>query len=330
MTGTEAILDKHLRTCCASGPISYCDYIEQVLYAKNCGYYTSERERVGRTPQRDFYTAESLGPVFANLVIAAVQDILGEATVRQSQFIEIAAEPGAELLTYVDSNPFAGNRTIRPGQALTAEGPVVLFANEWLDALPFHRLIFRDGCWRERGVTIQHDRFTEVLLDEHTPQVAAYLDRLPQQAADGYELDLPLQTEVAMAELLAQDWSGLILLFDYGKTWQQLIETCPGGTARSYYKHQQGNDLLARRGAQDITCDVNWTPLEALLKASGLHSVQRQSQEAFFVHHGSKAAEAIVQASAWSLSPQRQTLMELIHPAHMGQRFQALWGVRPA
>jgi SAM-dependent MidA family methyltransferase len=152
MTGTEAILDKHLRTCCANGPISYCDYIEQVLYAKNCGYYTSERERVGRTPQRDFYTAESLGPVFANLVIAAVQDILGEATVRQSQFIEIAAEPGAELLTYVDSNPFAGNRTIRPGQALTAEGPVVLFANEWLDALPFHRLIFRDRLLaRARG-----------------------------------------------------------------------------------------------------------------------------------------------------------------------------------
>jgi SAM-dependent MidA family methyltransferase len=27
-------------------------------------------------------------------------------------------------------------------------------------------------------------------------------------------------------------------------------------------------------------------------------------------------------------SPERQTLMELIHPANMGQRFQVLWGIK--
>lgn len=328
MSSKQGIIFDRLRTCCADGPISYCEFIDKVLYTKDYGYYTSERKRVGRTPQRDFYTAESLGPVFAELVVASVQDIIGESLARESCFIEIAAEPGVDLLSQIDSHPFAETKLIRYGQALQAQGTVIIFANEWLDALPFHRLIYRDGYWRERAVNIQEDQIVEVLLDELTPAVAAQIDRLPRHAPDGYEIDLPLQSESALKELLSQDWKGLILFFDYGKTWQELTQNCPSGTARSYYKHQQSNDLLSRIGEQDITCDVNWSPLQSQLITSKLRNVTLQSQESFFVHHGHKVAEIIVSESAWSLSKRRQTLIELIHPAHMGQRFQALWGIR--
>ncbi|NCG08623.1 MAG: hypothetical protein GWO81_03495 [Verrucomicrobia bacterium] len=40
------------------------------------------------------------------------------------------------------------------------------------------------------------------------------------------------------------------------------------------------------------------------------------------------AAEAIVMESAGQFSPRRQTLMELIHPAHMGRKFQVLTAKR--
>ncbi len=328
MKGAPKNIHDLLRERCADGPISYRDYIDLVLYSEGCGYYKQDRARVGRTPERDFYTAESLGKVFAQLVFAAAEEILGSDAVRQSTFVEIAAEPGAHLLSHVDTHPFAGSRVIRQGQAIAAEGPVVIFANEWLDALPFHRLIFKDGGWRERGVDYRDGHPTEVLLDELTPEVAATTGRLPAEAPDGYELDLPLETESALDALLAQDWNGLILLFDYGKTWQALIEECPGGSARTYYKHRQGNDLLDKPGEKDITCDVNWSPLEARLQGAGLAPVTLESQEAFFVQRAHQAAEAIVRASAWSLSQERQTLMELIHPAHMGRRFQVLWAVR--
>ena len=328
MSSKQEILFDHVRTSCANGPISYCEFIHKVLYTKDYGYYTSERKRVGRTPQRDFYTAESLGPVFAELVVASVQDIIGESLARESCFIEIAAEPDVDLLSHIDTHPFAGTKLIRHGQTLQAQGPVIIFANEWLDALPFHRLIFRDGYWRERAVNIQEDQIVEVLLDELTPAVAAQIDCLPEVAPDGYEIDLPLETESALKELLSQDWSGLILFFDYGKTWQELTNNCPSGTARGYHKHQQSNNLLKRIGEQDITCDVNWSPLQSQLINSKLRNVSLQSQESFFIHHGHKVAEMIVSESAWSLSKRRQTLMELIHPSHMGQRFQALWGIR--
>jgi SAM-dependent MidA family methyltransferase len=331
MNGVDQQLWEQLQTNCANGPISYRDYIDCALYADHCGYYTQDRARVGRTPDRDFYTAESLGKVFAQLVTTAAHDLLGASTSAQSTFIEIAAEPGAELLSRIESHPFADSRVIRQGEPIQADGPVILFANEWLDALPFHRLIFKEGQWHERGVRLNPDGnggLEEVLLQQFTPEVAAIQERLPQKALEGYELDLPLQAEAAIRDLLAQDWTGMLLLFDYGKTWQALSTDCPVGTARTFFQHTQANDLLDLPGRKDITCDVCWDPLVDLLKAKNMQSVTLETQESFLVQRAQRAAESIISDTAGMFSPQRQTLMELIHPAHMGRRFQVLWGIR--
>ena len=329
MNAADHQLGNLLQQRCANGPISYRDYIELALYAPHCGYYTRARARVGRSPERDFYTAESLGKVFAQLVTTAAHDLLGADTASRSTFVEIAAEPGKALLDHLDAHPFADQRVIRQGDPIRADGPVVLFANEWLDALPFHRLIFRDGQWHERGVQLSaRGALQEVLLERPSPAVAALQHRLPAQAADGYQLDLPLAAETAVAELLAQPWSGLLLLFDYGKSWQTLSRERPAGSARTYQQHQQADDLLDQPGNKDITCDVCWDPLVALCEGHGLQSVTLESQESFLVQRGQRAAASMINAQAGGFSRERQTLMELIHPAHMGQRFQVLWGLR--
>lgn len=328
-TPESKLLDR-IRTRCGAKPISYRDYIEMALYTEGLGYYTQPTERVGRSARHDFYTAESLGPVFARLVTTAAEDLLsGEAA--SHSFVEIAAEPESSLLTHLNRQPFADERVIRLGEAIRIVGATVVFANEWLDALPFHRLIFRQGAWRERGVALDHDgQLREVLLDALTPEVAAVAGRLPAQIEEGYELDLPLEAETALAKLLAQDWTGLILLFDYGRTWTSLLQDHPSGTARTYKEHVQGCDLLESPGARDITCDICWTPLMAQMEAAGLHSVTLESQESFLVQRAHRTAQAIVSDSAGTFSPERQTLMELIHPANMGQRFQVLWALRQA
>ncbi len=64
------------------------------------------------------------------------------------------------------------------------------------------------------------------------------------------------------------------------------------------------------------------------MEVAGLQSVNLESQESFIAHRAKRTAEAIVSDSAGSFSPDRQTLMQLIHPANMGQRFQVLWGLR--
>lgn len=317
-----------LREQCAAEPISYRDYIEIALYADDCGYYRRDRARVGRSADRDFYTAESLGKVFAELVVGAAAELLGAERAAECTFIEIGAEPGQCLLDRIDAHPFAGTKEIRIGDRIEASGPVVIFANEWLDALPFHRLVFKDGRWRERGVAYEKEQLSEVLLKHPSPQAEKAIQELPLDVEEGYQLDLPLEAENALSELLAQDWTGLLLLFDYGKTRQALLQDCPNGTARTYYRHKQENDLLDLPGEKDITCDVCWTPLEAGLEAAEFEQTTLESQESFLVKRAARAAESIVMDSSGQFSPERQTLMELIHPANMGQRFQVLWGIK--
>jgi SAM-dependent MidA family methyltransferase len=314
---------------CASGPLSYRDFIDCALYHPEHGYYRQARRRVGRAPETDFYTAESLGPVFARLVAAAAVQLLGPDVAAASCFVEIGAEPGSSLVDALPETPFASARTFRRGDPLRLEGRCVVFANEWLDALPFHRLVFQDGAWRERGVRTGHGgKLEETLLHNLTPSVAEIATRLPAEAPEGYELDLPLDAEKALQELLRQDWTGLLLIFDYGKSWATLAGDTPQGTARSFRRHRKGADLLEEPGNRDITCDLCWDWLEDVLVGAGLRGVALESQEAFFVHHAAAAAESIVKASAGAFSRDRQTLMELIHPSHMGARFQVLFGCR--
>jgi len=329
MPETNQSLIKLLRRRCTNGPISYRDYINTVLYAEGCGYYRKDKARVGREKDRDFYTAESLGEVFARLVVTASEDLLPKGFAAKCRFVEIAAEPGHALLDTLETHPFADRQVIRLGEALQVDGPVVIFANEWLDALPFHRLVFLNKEWRERGVACSENGLKEVLLDELTPAVRAIRDRLPSEIEEGHQLDLPLEAESALGQLLTQDWTGLLLLFDYGKTWEALINDCPHGTARTYHRHGQGNDLLDQPGEKDITCDICWTPLKTQLEATHFRQVTLESQESFLVKRAARGAQAIIANRAGQFSSARQTLMELIHPANMGQRFQVLWGLRP-
>ena len=101
---TKTLLDK-IQAACAAGPISYADYIQMALYTERLGYYARKQERVGRDAQRDFYTAESLGAVFARLVSTAAEDLLPAGIAAQSTFIEIAAEPGQALLAISQRTP---------------------------------------------------------------------------------------------------------------------------------------------------------------------------------------------------------------------------------
>ncbi|MEM1222127.1 MAG: SAM-dependent methyltransferase [Verrucomicrobiota bacterium] len=329
MNGAKKSLPEAIRIACAREAISYQEFIQLALYHPQTGYYKRSRDRVGRSPERDFYTAESLGPVFANLVTTAAEDLLGTQRAAKTDFVEIAAEPGAELLSHLKTHPFADSRVIRQGEPIIVEGLTVVFANEWLDALPFHRLIFREGRWHERGVRLnQAGLLEEVLLPEFTEPVHEIADRLPEEAVEGYELDLPLEAEHALRNLLSQHWQGLLILFDYGRTWKVLSEESPAGTARTYFQHEMGSNLLARPGEEDITCHLCWDPLEAILRQHAFTRITLETQENFIVHRAGRAASVIVSESVQGFSERRQTLMELMHPAHMGRRFQVLWGLR--
>jgi SAM-dependent MidA family methyltransferase len=147
---------------------------------------------------------------------------------------------------------------------------------------------------------------------------------LPAAAPEGYQLDAPLAAQTLAAALAAQKWRGLFLACDYGKSWRELCEATPQGTARAYFRHTQSNNLLARPGEQDLTCHVCWDWLAGALAQHGFQAPAVESQEAFFVRHAGEFIAQALAAEAARLSPRKRALMQLLHPANMGQKFQAL------
>jgi len=318
----------HLRERAGPGGVlSYRDFTAAALYAPGLGYYARTGvERVGRRGSADFYTAASLqGGIFGRLVRAAAEKLLGPGRLREYTAVEIGAEPGMSVLEK-EAEHFAAVETRRLGERLEPRAKSVVFANELLDAQPFHRLVYRRGEWRELGVRVNGPELEEVELAEMTAQELR--GDLPAESADGYLLDISLDAEALLRDLAAQPWEGLLILDDYGYDWSDLARERPAGTARAYHRHEASRDLLARPGEQDLTCHVCWDRLEGVLRAGGFAEVTVERQEGFFLHHAQAAVEEILSATAGRFAPERQTLMELVHPAHLGHKFQVLHGRR--
>lgn len=311
----------------AAAGVGFARYMELAMYHPTAGYYTRDFKRVGRDEKADFFTATTFSPVFGELVVAAAAKLLTPAQPGEFDFVEVGAEPGGGILRGL-RHPFASYRTISLGQPFTLPAKAVVFSNELFDAQPFHRVVWRAGRWHELGVAIHGRHLREVELPEFTPELAAWADRLPKTSVENYHIDLPLRTVPMLERLTGPKWTGLFLAFDYGRHWPELAENMPAGSGRTYYRQKMGNDLLNRPGKQDITCHICWDWLEDGLMRVGFGEPLTESQEAFFMHHAADELAAITAAEAGSFSPRKRMLMQLLHPANMGQKFQALHALR--
>lgn len=301
------------------GWISYEDFIGAALYDPELGYYQRNRRRVGRDPQADFYTASSIGNLFAPLIIEACVKLLGDNP-KNFTFVEIGAEPESGLL-HNHEHPFADYRTIGAGEKIELNGNLVVFSNELFDAQPFRRLLYRDGRWQERILRISED--SENLVEDTIDPSHKPLPKLPD-AGEGYQLDWPQAAAELCRQIAGQPWQGLWVCLDYGLSEAVLLQERPQGTARTYAQHRMGDDLLANPGETDITCHICWDHLETILDQSGFNFIDLKTQESFFMHHSTHYISRILQDSQGQFSRERQSLKELLHPQHMGRRFQAL------
>ena len=307
--------------------VSFARYMELAMFHPTAGYYTRKFKRVGRDEKADFSTATSFSPVFGELVVAAAVQLLGATKPGDLDFVEIGAEPGGGILRDV-AHPFASYRTISFGQPFDIPPKAVVFSNELFDVQPCHRVVWRGGQWRELGVALHGRHLREVELSALTPELAAEIGRLPKTSQENYHIDLPLRTIPLLDRIIRQPWTGLFLAFDYGKDWEELALHIPQGTVRTYYRHRMGNDLYARPGKQDLTYHVCWDWLQDGLIRAGFGEPRVNSQETFFVHHAKTALEAMSKAETSSFSLRKRMLMQLLHPANMGQKFQALHALR--
>ncbi|MBC2594558.1 SAM-dependent methyltransferase [Ruficoccus amylovorans] len=309
-----------------AGHLSYAGFTRLALYHPEHGYYHRQRERVGRNEQSDFYTAASLGGVFADLLLEAIGQ-LAPAPLESFSLVELGVEAGRGTLAG-QAGRFAFTHEIGSGQSMDLPERAIVFANELLDAQPFHRFGFIEGQWREYGVLVGPDGLSEVLLPRPSAEAEEFLATLPP-SGEGYRLDISLEAETLLARIARQVRSGLLVFFDYGRSWPGLLEETPAGSARAYHRHEASTDLLARPGEQDLTCHVCWDRLADTLTANAWPGAKLETQEAFFVKHAAPAIERIITAPGNTFDPKKQTLKELIYPGHMGRKFQVMSVCKP-
>lgn len=304
------------------GRMPFDQFMALALYHPTLGYYRREKNRVGYGRDTDFYTASTTGPLFGELVHAACRSLLAGEMLADTTFVELGAEPDGSILNGVQHG-FGSTRTIRIGEPITLTGKCVVFSNELFDAQPFRRFKFVHGAWCELGVQLRDGALHETPIPL---EATALPSALPANAPEGYQLDLPLAAVTLAEQIAAQPWTGLFIAFDYGKTWRELLEATPTGTARAYHRHTQSNDLLARPGEQDLTCHICWEWLAEALREHRFIDPQVESQEVFLIRRAADFLASTVAAEAPHLSQRKLGLLQLLH--HLGQKFQVLWSLR--
>ncbi|MEC7802091.1 MAG: SAM-dependent methyltransferase [Verrucomicrobiota bacterium] len=307
--------------------LPYDEYLKWALYDPKIGYYTSQRLRIGRTPSTDFYTSTSLGKLWGKLIIEASQKLLSGKDPKNYSFIEIAAEPMESSIGNLD-HPFKDARTIRLGEKTDIPELAIVFSNEWLDAQPFKRFRFDKNSrrWREMGVKVLNKKWVEVEIpidqsDTNTPK------KFPCEYNFSYVIDWPTGAELALTELLQRKWNGLFLTFDYGLDSERIFRDFPEGTARAYSNHKQTNNILNQPGTQDITCHICWNSLVRILNENGFPKPTLQSQESFFMNYAQNEIKRCIKSN-YRATDGLNTLKNIIHPVHLGHKFQGLHATR--
>jgi SAM-dependent MidA family methyltransferase len=304
----------------AAGPITFARFMARALYEPGLGYYAASRLRPTR--EGDFLTAPELHPIFGRAVLTQVEQMwqrLGEP----AAFAVREYGAGRGTLGEV----FAGRFAYQPVEAadVRPQTPLVgvVLANEFLDALPVHRVAVVDGRLQEVMVGWSDGGFGEALAELSDVRLADWFERRGIRLAEGQRAEVNLAMLDWLAELGATLERGYALIFDYGLPAAELYgPTRLTGTLRAFRSHHVSSNLLGGVGRQDLTAHLDLDALEQGARAAGLALIGRTTQAEFLVGCGLSellADERQVAGEDWSAQLElRSAVGRLLDPRQLG------------
>jgi SAM-dependent MidA family methyltransferase len=195
------------------------------------------------------------------------------------------------------------------------EGPLLLVANEFFDALPLRQYRRADPGWQERRVVAEGGALR---FDWGPLRVDPAVERRFPLTPDGTTVEICEAGEV-IAAVLGERIAGLggaALIVDYGE-WDGT-----GDTLQAVAGHAPA-DPLAAPSAADLTAHVRF---RALAEASGLRPHGPVGQGAFLERLGIGRRVARLGEGATGTARERLLAQyrRLTHPAEMGQLFKVM------
>lgn len=195
------------------------------------------------------------------------------------------------------------------------EAPLLLLANEFLDALPIRQFVRRGDGWTERFVG------PAGIVE----QPAGPLDR---QAAESEVVEICEPARAFASELAARfrRLPGMALFLDYGPA-----ESAPGDSLQALRGGQAVNPLKDA-GSADLTAHVDFADFARTARAGGAATFGPLAQGVFLARLGlsqrtGRLAQTLPPAQASALIDAARRLTE---PDQMGRLFKALAVCHPA
>jgi NADH dehydrogenase [ubiquinone] 1 alpha subcomplex assembly factor 7 len=349
----QALIEARL----AEGPLPAAEVMALALYHPAHGYYRRAEGPWG-FEGKDYYTALDLGPLLGQALAHRFREAWSKLD-RPATFTVL--EPGAgrgwlgrdvlraaaELdgdfataLSYLhrDDNPAARGaaeaalapwlptgqaRFVTEAEALDPFTGAVL-SNELFDALPAQPWRWDGGRWVREVLTAQGPEWHAAEPCAATAWFEGHTDGLEPGDGSIWAEGLPGLVAACTAPLQR----GLFLAIDYGERADRLL--AKGADLRRYKGHTVDGKWWEDLGTTDLTADVDFSRLEALLDEAGLENLGHQELSRWIRTH----APLMDWEQAWLALPaadrmkRMENLLQLTLPGMMGSRFRVLEGWR--
>ena len=328
------------------GPLTVEEFMQACLSDEVAGVYASRQPIGGKG---DFITSPEISQIFGELVglwAVAVWQSMGEPSrVTVAEF-----GPGRGILMADASRAWRGvpkfrdsvsvalietspvmvetqRKTLKDAgvplrwyAALDAvpEGPLVMLANEFIDALPIRQFIRRGEAWRERLIA-SDGRGGFTFIDGEAEDEGRYL---PQTATDDAILEIRPAAQALMHELGRRAALATVaaLMVDYGH-----VESGFGDTLQAVRGHRFA-DVLANPGAADLSSHVDFADLKREAVAAGLMTHGPMPQGEFLLKLGlaGRRERLLQRATPTQAEAIASGAARLVDPRQMGVLFKAL------
>lgn len=207
-------------------------------------------------------------------------------------------------------------------RTLAPDVPIIVFANEYLDALPVEILS------SEGKLCIAEDagQFVETWAPA-SPEELEFLDHYGVHPEPGERIEVALVAQRCMCQTASLVRRGFIVVIDYGYTRQEQLAGRHRGTLAAYRQHSTSGNPYEAPGEQDLTAHVNFTGLAAAAEQQGLwvQPLLTQSQLLLGIGEQNQFSDAFEDCRL----PQERAkvalqLKHLINPEGMGETFHVL------
>ncbi len=330
------LADKFRRLIETQGPMSLMEYMGEA----NARYYAT-RDPLGA--KGDFITAPEISQVFGELIGLWLVDVWIRADKPDPvHFVELGpgrgtlAKDALRVMARYDLVPqvhfVEGSPTLREAQEKAVPGatfhddlsdipenaPILLVANEFLDALPVRQLVRTGEGWREVMVAVKNERFALMAGSEpRDDSVPASRRNLPK----GTVLEMSPACAAVMGEIgqrLALQ-GGTALIIDYGYT-----EPRAGSSVQAVREHSKV-DAMEAPGEADLTAHVDFVLMRHIAASKGARWLGTVEQGRWLRRLGvDRRAEALAQAAPDQKAKVLSGRDRLVDVDQMGELFKVM------